>query len=58
MLPVLLGTVIIAFMAMLVALPMGLFSAIYLAELHQNVQNIIKQTLGTGIQRLLVILQL
>ena len=46
MLPVLLGTVIIAFIAMLVALPIGLFSAIYLAEFaSKNVRNIIKPTL-------------
>ena len=45
MLPVLLGTVIIAFIAMLVALPIGLFSAIYLAEFaSKNLRNIIKPT--------------
>ena len=46
MLPVLLGTVIIAFIAMLVVPPIGLFSAIYLAEFaSKNVRNIIKPTL-------------
>ena len=46
MIPVLLGTIVVAFIAMLVALPIGLFSAIYLAEFSsKKVRNIIKPTL-------------
>ena len=46
MIPVLLGTIVVAFIAMLVALPVGLFSAIYLAEFSsKKVRNIIKPTL-------------
>tara|TARA_A100001015_G_C15027516_1_gene731345 strand:+ start:500 stop:1876 length:1377 start_codon:yes stop_codon:yes gene_type:complete len=46
MLPVLLGTILVALIAMLVALPIGLFSAIYLAEFaSKRVRDIIKPTL-------------
>ena len=46
MIPVVLGTILVAFIAMLVALPIGLFSAIYLAEFSsKRVRNIVKPTL-------------
>jgi len=44
--PVLSGTLLITFIAMLVAIPMGLFSAIYIAEYTNNsVRNVIKPIL-------------
>ena len=46
MLPVLLGTIVVALIAMLVALPIGLFTAIYLAEFaSKRVRDILKPTL-------------
>ncbi len=46
MIPVLAGTVLIAFIAMLVALPIGVFSAIYMAEFApRGLRDIIKPTL-------------
>ena len=45
MLPVLLGTILVALIAMLVALPIGLFTAIYLAEFaSKRVRDLIKPT--------------
>ena len=46
MLPVLLGTILVALIAMLVALPIGLFTAIYLAEFaSKRVRDLLKPTL-------------
>ena len=46
MIPVILGTLLVAFLAMCVAIPIGLFSAIYMAEFApETVRNIIKPTL-------------
>ena len=46
MIPVILGTLLVAFLAMCVAIPIGLFSAIYMAEFaSEKVRNIIKPTL-------------
>ena len=46
MIPVLLGTIVVATIAMFVALPIGLFSAIYLAEFaSKSVRDIIKPIL-------------
>ena len=36
MIPVILGTLLVAFLAMCVAIPIGLFSAIYMAEFAQS----------------------
>ena len=46
MIPVILGTLLVAFLAMCVAIPIGLFSAIYMAEFASDkIRNIIKPTL-------------
>ncbi len=46
LIPVLLGTIVVAFVAMFVALPVGLFSAIFLAEFaNKYVRDIIKPLL-------------
>ncbi len=46
MLPVMLGTLLVAFIAMMVAVPIGLFAAIYMAEFASaRTRNIIKPTL-------------
>jgi phosphate transport system permease protein len=46
MVPVLLGTVLVAFIAMMVAVPIGLFAAIYMAEFaSMRIRNIVKPTL-------------
>ena len=46
MIPVILGTLLVAFLAMCVAIPIGLFSAIYMAEFSSDkIRNIIKPTL-------------
>ena len=46
MLPVMAGTLLVAFIAMLVAVPIGLFAAIYMAEFaSERTRNIVKPTL-------------
>lgn len=46
MVPVMMGTLLVAFIAMLVALPIGLFAAIYMAEFApRSVRNWVKPTL-------------
>jgi phosphate transport system permease protein len=46
MLPVMAGTLLVAFIAMMVAVPIGLFAAIYMAEFaSERTRNIVKPTL-------------
>ena len=45
MVPVMLGTLLVAVIAMLVAVPVGLFSAIYTADFAPPARNIIKPLL-------------
>ena len=46
MLPVMVGTLLVAFIAMMVAVPIGLFAAIYMAEFaSERTRNIVKPTL-------------